>query len=351
MKFGAGIIPDFESKTTDGRQVVNLAKKIEKWGYDYLWIPDERLCRNVYSLLALCAFATERVKIGTMVTDPYSRSPALTAAAIATVDEISRGRVILGIGAGGTYKLQELCIDRKKPALAIRETIEVVRRLFTGKCVTYDGEVVKLKEAELGFTARDDISIYVAGNGPKILEVAGELADGVVIGTLTSKTGLEASIDRIRKGIEKAGRNPEDLTTVSWVYTSISEDGDLAREIVKPKVASMIRNIYPSRRLKESGIKDEQLKCIVEELKPCPWQDVWSSLNVRRRLAKIVPDDVSDKFSLAGTPDEIVKKVNQLEKIGINQIAIFPFPNVHERPEEVMRRFANGVISQFGTHT
>src|SRR3954451_24428444 len=117
-------------------QMVERAKLAEANGYDALWVADERFYREVYSTLAILAQHTTRVKLGTCVTDPFARHPALTAMAIATLDEISNKRAILGIGAG-ISGFAELGIDRKKPARAIREAIELIRMLLRGQKVTY----------------------------------------------------------------------------------------------------------------------------------------------------------------------------------------------------------------------
>ena len=108
------------------KELASLAHRIEEWGYDYLWLADERFFREVYSSLTLCALNTSRIKLGPCVTDPYSRHPALTAQAIGTLDEISGGRSVLGIGAG-ISGFTELGIARSRPALAIREAVTLIR--------------------------------------------------------------------------------------------------------------------------------------------------------------------------------------------------------------------------------
>lgn len=350
MKFGAGIVFGSWPEATDIHHMIRLARKIDGWGYDNIWMPDERLERNVYASLSLFASVTKRTALGTMVTEPYTRHPAVTAAAIATLDEISRGRAILGLGAGGVEKLRELCISREKPALTLKESVKIIRELLAGRSVTYEGRTAKLKEAQLGFNARPDIPIYVAGRGPKILQVAGEIANGAIIGTLTSKCGIHAALDQIERGVDKAKRRLKDITIVSWVYTSISRDRQSAKNIVRSKVASIIKNMYPSRLLTESGVEKEQIEQIIEFIKPYSRQDIRSSPVLRRQLERIVPDELVDKFSLTGTVEDVVEKVCVLEKLGIDQIAIYPFAMQRESPDHVIEDFAE-VIDYFKCDT
>src|SRR6202048_182462 len=141
-------------------RLVARARLAEANGYSAVWVADERFYREVYSCLGQIAANTAKALVGPCVTDPYARHPALTAMAIATLDEISGGRAILGIGAG-ISGFAELGIDRKKPARAIREAIELIRAMLRGETVTYKGEVIQFTEGKLSFApVRSDIAVY-----------------------------------------------------------------------------------------------------------------------------------------------------------------------------------------------
>jgi 5,10-methylenetetrahydromethanopterin reductase len=142
------------------RAMVERARLAEAIGYDTVWLADERFFREVYSCLAHFAGHTSKVRLSPCVTDPYSRHPALTAMAIATLDEISGGRAILGIGAG-ISGFAELGISRRQPACAIYETIEVIRALLRCESVNFRGEVINLNQGRLSFAPpRATIPIY-----------------------------------------------------------------------------------------------------------------------------------------------------------------------------------------------
>jgi 5,10-methylenetetrahydromethanopterin reductase len=162
-------------------RLIERAKLAEAYGYSAVWLADERFYREVYTCLGQFAAQTSRVLLGPCVTGPYSRHPALTAMAIATLDEISGGRAILGIGAG-ISGFAELGIERRKPARAIREAIELIRTLLGGKTVDFEGEVITCNRGRLNFSeSRPALPIYVASNGPIGQRAAAELADGVIM--------------------------------------------------------------------------------------------------------------------------------------------------------------------------
>ena len=158
-----------------------LAQLAEDTGYDDLWLADERFFREVYASLTLCALRTRRLRLGPCVTDPYSRHPALTAMAIATLDEISNGRAVLGIGAG-VSGFRELGVDASRSAVAIGEAIELIRRLLAGDTVTVKGREVSFADGRLDFAPpRRDLPIYVASQRAAGCRVAGRLADGAIM--------------------------------------------------------------------------------------------------------------------------------------------------------------------------
>src|SRR5437773_9685760 len=154
LRTGLLILPTYEPA-----RLAALAEVAEATGYDDFWIADERFFREVYACLTLCALRTRRVRLGPCVTDPYSRNPALTAMAIATLDEIAGGRAVLGIGAG-VSGFRELGIDAGRSAVAIREALELIRRLLAGETVTLKGEQIAFSEGRLDFPPiRPDVPI------------------------------------------------------------------------------------------------------------------------------------------------------------------------------------------------
>ena len=232
MKFSIGMVGDFGPD-----QTVELARFAERRGLDQVWVADERFYRDVYASMTLLACRTERIRIGAMVTDPFVRHPALTATAAASVDEISGGRCVLGMGAG-VSGFAAMGIERIRPARAIKEAIALINRLCDGeRDVKFEGEIIRFDGGHLGFEPLRRVPIFVAGRGPRVLQAGGEMADGVVVASYASEEGIRWGIDHVAKGAARGGRRLEDIELMSWLYTSISDDGDRARDAVRTGVA------------------------------------------------------------------------------------------------------------------
>jgi 5,10-methylenetetrahydromethanopterin reductase len=202
--------------------LIERARFAEENGYSAVWVADERFYREVYSCLGQIAAHTNKVLLGPCVTDPFARHPALTAMAIATLDEISGGRAILGIGAG-ISGFAELGIERRKPAQAIRESIDLIRALLRGETVDFRGEVIAFDHGRLSFSAvRADIPVYVASNGPLGQRVAAELADGVIMEACASPAEVRAFRSAVEGAARNAGRDPRSIRIVARLNTCIA---------------------------------------------------------------------------------------------------------------------------------
>ena len=234
MDFGVGLKVDYDPET-----LVRIVRYLETHGFQNLWFPDERFFMDAFTLMSMSALSTTKIKLGTAVTDPFIRHPALTASISATIDAISNRRVILGLGAG-LAGFAQLGITRKRPATALRETVDLIRRLQRGETVTMEGDVIKARSCKLDFVPGRQIPIYIAGRGEKILQLAGEVGDGVIIGALSSEVGLRYANLNIQKGIAKAGRRPEEVTKALWIHTCISRDGTTARKAIGGMIAYLI---------------------------------------------------------------------------------------------------------------
>ncbi len=199
-------------------EVVAAAVEAERLGYRRVWIPDEGLAaRECYVTLAAVAAATDRIELGTGITNAYTRHPGVTAAAIATLDELSGGRVTLGIGAGGGLTLTPMDIERTRPLSAMRDLIEASRLLWSGEQVDLDGTTGGFSQARLGF-GRADIPIWIAGRGPKVMTMAGELADGFMLSYL-HKDLIGGHVEAITAAAEAKGRPRPRLSYMTALVT------------------------------------------------------------------------------------------------------------------------------------
>lgn len=314
-------------------RLAERARTIEALGFDRLWIPDERLLRNVYVSLATVATSTERIGIGTAVTNPYTRHPAVTAAAIATIDELSGGRTVLGLGAGGG--LEPYGIERDAPVAQLRETVEIVRGLTSGRSLSYAGSCFTLTDAALDFPPLRPTPVYVAARGPRILEMAGEVADGVIIGGFADAAGLGYARDRVERGLRRAGRTWDDLASVAWIFVSVSDDRRAARRAVSRMVLAALISSRPI--LHELGLElPDKMR---RRLDRSGWRYEDAGLS-----GDLLTDEIVDAFSVHGTVDDCARRLTVMRAAGVDEVGFVLLPPEGSTPEEVATRLAREVV-------
>ena len=204
-------------------RAVELARLAEGLGYERCWVYDEGLAASdVYVAMTAIALSTESLTIGPGITNPYTRHAGATAGAIASLDEVSGGRAFLGIGAGGSLTLDPLGIPRVRPLTAVRETIDACRRLFGGGTVSVEGSHVRLSEASL-LNVRAGTEIWLAGRGPRMLELGGAACDGVLVDFIY-KPHLGSAVERIRAAGRAAGNEPR----IAYSTMLVTDDDTMA---------------------------------------------------------------------------------------------------------------------------
>ncbi|MFI5265893.1 MAG: LLM class flavin-dependent oxidoreductase [Chloroflexota bacterium] len=291
-----------------------LVRLAEELGFDGLWHSGERFYRDQWVNLTMSAMLTNRIKLGTAIADPYSIHPALTAMSLATADEVSGGRAILGIGAGGSG-FPPLGIERRKPARAIREAIEVMRQFLSGERVDYAGEIVQLRGAELHIHARPDIPMWVATRGDAVLRMAGEVADGVIVATYATPRGVSHALSQIEAGARKSGRKLENLAVMSRVDTCVLPDGPQAREGIKQMIAFLLWSSYPDKGfVEQSGLTiPTELEALLAK----------REYDLMHGAGHLVPDEFVDAFAWAGTVEEVAQRVAAIARLGISRFGFW----------------------------
>jgi 5,10-methylenetetrahydromethanopterin reductase len=341
VTFGMGMAP-VESLA----KVTATARLAESLGFKYFGHADQRFQgeKDAFVTLAADALSTNSINVGPCVSDPYTRSPSMLAVATATLDELSGGRAFLALGAGGSG-FSEMHVERLHVNDALRETITIVRGLFAGESVTLDGRVFKMTDAKLRLDVRPDIPIFLATRSPKNLELAGEIADGALIATYVSRPQLEFAIDRVRVGAQRAGRQLSDIKLISWVYTSISEDGSQAVENVRPFVTQALVNTSPDAYPEIFEGFGEDLAPYLTECREQGRAGLERAYADRTHLT----DEVIKRFSLAGTAEDCIAKVREIASLGIDNIWLrcFSAPRTEIEHEKVIVPFAEQVMPAF----
>ena len=323
--------------------LVASACEAEELGYSTVWVTDDRLQKDVFGVLAAIALSTSKLRLGPGVTNPYSRHPALIATAIATLDELSGGRAVLGLGAGGTNH-RALGVRREAPVAALAEAIELIRGLLAGREVSLAGRVVQAEAARLDFVPlRSAIPLYLGARGPRMLELAGELADGVIVGNVASADGWSHALERVAVGANRAGRQLEDVGLTAWVYCSVEDDPAVALDAIRPMVATSLatsRTVLGALGLElpaEYVLRMERLGWSLER-------------DAVTRAGDAIPDETLRWFGLAGTAGDCADSLQALlERVpAISHVAIVPAAPVAGSVCETLRRFMLDVVPRIG---
>lgn len=298
--FGIEFVPNVPTP-----ELINYCKYAEQNGIDFLWITDHYNNRNVFAELALIANATSRIKLGPGITNAFTASPAVTASAICTIDEISSGRATLGIGPGDLSTLPKIGIPMETPVARLTEAVGIIRKLWAGEAVnTHENKVFKFAGAQLAYKPKQKaIPIYIGAQGEKMLETAGKIGDGALINASNPKD-FEYAVPIIKKA---AGEKKFDIAA----YTSFAIDTDSkkAKGAVRPVVAFIAAGA-PVPVLQRHGLDLNAINTIKAGLAKGDFKTAFGAVN----------DQMIDAFSIYGTPQELNAKIDNLKKMGVTQI-------------------------------
>ena len=315
------------------REQVRLVKKIEDLGYESAWIAETRLARDAFSVLGAFAATTSRITIGPGVVNTWTRGPALMAVTLATLHEMAPGRVIAGIGAYWDPLAWKQGIERTKPLTQMREYVDVVRRLLRlEEGVTLEGEVVHVRDLtlDLGHEAPREpieVPIYVGPTGPKMMELAGEVADGALINGLLSTDYTRWAVERIKAGAAKAGRNFGDIDRPQFVNVAMADDAAEARHVAKYLVTKYLGQ--QAHIGKASGLGDDFLAKISETMGGWP-----ARAGGVEDAMKLVSDEVVDRHAVSGSPDHCRERIGDWVEAGATYPIIVPMTNNYDQIAE-----------------
>jgi 5,10-methylenetetrahydromethanopterin reductase len=274
----------------------------------------------------MSAFAavTDTIKIGSGVVDCWTRNPARLAATFSTLDDLAPGRVILGIGAWWDPLAEKVGISRAKPLRAMREIITAVRALLANETVTMNGEFVHLDGVELDYVYQErrpkDVPIYLGATGMQMMELAGEIADGVVLNYLVSPDYNKKALEHLAIGADKAGRSWEKIDRPQLVVCSVHEDRKTALDMARMMVTQYLGQ--QPHIMKASGVPQSLLDKVGEVL-------TWPATHEQVEVAsKLVPDEIVQMLTASGTPDEARAKVREYIADGATCPILYPLGDV-----------------------
>jgi 5,10-methylenetetrahydromethanopterin reductase len=306
------------------REGMEHARYAEAKGFDAVWQAESRLVREATVPMAAFAAVTERIKVGSGVADCWSRNPARLAATFSTLDDLAPGRVLLGLGAWWDPLARKVGIERAKPLTVMREVVTVVRALLHNETVTFDGEHVHLDGVELDYVYQErrpkDVPIYIGATGMQMMELTGEIADGVVLNYLVSPDYNARAMDHLAVGADRAGRTVDDLDRPQLVVCSVHEDRATALDMARMMVTQYLGQ--QPHIMKASGVPPSLLDAVGEVL-------TWPATHEQvTKASRLVPDEIVQMLTASGTPEDARTRVADYVRSGCTCPILYPLGDV-----------------------
>lgn len=301
----------------EGMQYVQYA---EQRGFEAVWQAESRLVRDAIVPMAAFAAVTQNIRVGSGVINNWTRNAAVIAATFSTLDDLAPGRILCGLGAWWDPLATKVGINRRKPLKAMREVVEVVRRLLAMETVSFSGEFVSVDDVQIDIVHGDrspkNVPIYVGATGEQMLTLGGEVADGVLLNYLVSPAYNERAIARVEEGARKSGRTIDDIDRPQLVVVSMDSDRERALDNARELVTQYLGQ--QPHIMKASGVSEDLLNDINQVL-------TWPATEEQIRAAmKLVPDEVVQLITASGTPDEVRTKVREYVDNGCTCPVLYP---------------------------
>jgi 5,10-methylenetetrahydromethanopterin reductase len=301
-------------------EAIDYVRYAESRGFEAVWQAESRLVRDAIVPMAAYAATTSRIKVGSGVINNWTRNAALIAATFSTLDDLAPGRILCGLGVWWEPLATKVGVSRRKPLQAMRETVEVVRRLLRMEKVTFKGEFVQVEDIEIDIVHGDrspkDVPIYIGATGMKMMELTGEIADGVLLNYLVSPAYNREAMAHLSAGAERAGRNAEKIDRPQLIVCSLDEDRQRALDNARKLVTQYLGQ--QPHIMKASGVSQDLLDEIGRVLTwPAEEHQILEAM-------RLVPDEVVQLITASGTPDECRAKVREYIEAGCTCPVLYP---------------------------
>jgi 5,10-methylenetetrahydromethanopterin reductase len=313
-------------------EMVSLARRAERAGFESVWVAETRLTRDAITPVAAIALGTERLRVGTGIVNVYTRNPVLLALTFATLDELAPGRIVMGLGAGSPGVLEPQGVAFVRPLTRLREYCEVIPRLLAGESVTYSGDCVALRAARIedvlardgGVRPREGVPLYLAATGPRAVEYAGEVADGVLLNVCLPTAYVRERKQRLAIGAGRAGRAPSAIELGMCIVVSPHADARAGRNAARRFIAVYL-SLFPNVA-RETRLEPELVREIREAF-------VDGGVDA---AAPRVGDEVVDTLAAAGTVDDCRDRLDKYRAAGVELPVLAPVEGALELTIETL---------------
>ncbi len=304
----------------DLRDGLDYVQYAESRGFEAVWQAESRLVRDAIVPMAAYAAVTAKLKVGSGVINNWTRNIGLLAATFLTLDDLAPDRMICGLGAWWDPLARNVGIDRRKPLTAMRETVEVLRRLLNMERVTFEGEFIQVNGIELdvvhGRREPRKVPIMIGATGPKMMELTGEISDGAVLNYCVPPEYNDEALEQLDRGARKAGRTVADIDRPQLIVCSVDEDRDKAIDTTRGLLCQYLAQ--QPHIAKASGVSEEVVAGIQSILG-------WPATHEQIQAAKhLVPEDLIHGITASGTPNEARAKVKEYMDRGCTCPILYP---------------------------
>jgi probable F420-dependent oxidoreductase len=291
-----------------------VAERVEGLGYDSVWIADTGAGPDAFVVGAAVATCTSRLRIGTAVVPVYTRTPSVMAAGAGSVAQLAPGRVILGIGASSETIVESWGgVPFERPLQRIRETVAVLRQMLAGERVTFRGRTIATRGFRLVSLPPAPVPIYLAALMPPMLELAGEIADGVILNFMPVEA-VPRMLEHVRRGAERAGRDASQLEIVSRFQTVVTDDVAGARSALRHMMGPYFATSVYNRFVAWCGFPDEAAAILAG----------WQAKDRARNLAAVT-DDMIDRLAIIGSAAHCRDRIEAFARAGVTTPMVHPF--------------------------
>jgi 5,10-methylenetetrahydromethanopterin reductase len=315
------------------REALERAKRAEELGFEAIFFADSHM-NNVdpYQVMAICATRTKKIRFGTAVTNMVYRDPTITANSFATLNEISEGRAIAGLGTGDgpVYSLGRTATR----LVDFEKGLRTIRDLLHGRGVQVPAGKEQAGGTVMLIAGKRPVPIYISAEGPKTLRVAGRTCDGVILGTGFDAPVLDWARRQVAAGARDEGRDPNQIDIMPAGMIVVDDDGDLARKRVRSRMANRAHHNF---RFTMETVPEGELAGVKRFM-----DNFDISKPIEERIdPQLVTEYLLARFTIAGTPDECTAKVKRLKACGVKRILLTPPNTIYN---EVMEAWGRRVI-------
>jgi len=313
-----------------GRHFPELVRAADRFGYSDAW-SYESFSSDAFAPIAAAAMLSDKLRFGCAIIPVFTRPAPLIAMSAVTTNQLAGGRFILGLGISTPNIVEQwMGVPFRKPVTLMRETVEALRAIFRGDKVTMAGDMVKINGFRLDAPLEHAPKIYIGAQGTKMLRLAGEIGDGVIVNFVTPET-LPAMLEHTRDGMRAAGKDPAKLDVVCRIIVAVDEDEAVTRNLFRRSLTAYVTVPQYNKFFREIGYDKEATVAI----------DAWNAGD-RKKALDSIPDDMVEKIFVFGTPEKCRNRLEEYARAGITTTAL-QFTSFAKSPEERRSRVLSAI--------